>query len=148
MNWPDRIATMKLFSRPTSLRHAASLMLALWVFALASGFANACLLENPASVAHRAAVEIAYAPGTPGHAEAAAHHALDSSRATCLKACDEGSQALQAAAGGSLLDPGSAPLAAMAWPRLPDASVQYRAADPHPPLADPPERIRYSRWAL
>ena len=126
-------------------------MLALWVFTLASGLANACLLEDPAHASRQPTVDVSHAHGAfaaSGHVEAIDHHSDDNSKAPCLKACDEGAQALQSNAGVDLADPGPPPLVAVVWSPALVALTLLRVADPQPPLADPPERIRYSRWAL
>jgi hypothetical protein len=142
---------MKLFSSPSTTRKAAAFMLALFAFALASGVANACLLQEPSHTALIEAVEVAHAAGAQGahgHAVAASHNEEDISKAPCLKACDEGSQALQYHSPADPLDPGAAPLVAVGWALVPMATTQRRAAAFHPPVDGPPERVRYSRWAL
>lgn len=137
---------MKLFYRHTTSRTAASLMLAVWLFVLASGFANACLLEVPNHGGHQSSSE-----GThiADHAAAPAHDSEQSSKAPCLKACDEGSQALQSINGMDSVDPGSPSLARVIWTGSTSVMTpRWDRFDAQPSLSDPPERIIYSRWAL
>ncbi len=137
---------MKLLSRTTTSRNAASLMLAVWLFVLASGFANACLLEASDHGGLLASSENSH---ITSHAAAPAHDTEQSSKAPCLKACDEGSQALQASTGMGSVDPGSPPLAAIIWTGSEPLATRHRSRfDVQPSLSDPPERIIYSRWAL
>ena len=149
---------MKLLPNTAARSKVAFLMLALWLFAQGSGLANACLLEASATTFHGAkagSLERAHPPAElPGHTGGIAHHHHDedgdTSKAPCLKACDDGSQALQKQHTG--LDPGNpglAPLVALLWTTAaPAASAPRRFADPQPLLSDPPLRVLYSRWAL
>ena len=137
---------MKLLSRFTTSRNAASLMLAVWLFVLASGFANACLLEAPD---HGGQLSSSESSHVTSHAAAPTHDTEPSSKAPCLKACDEGSQALQASIGMGSVDPGSPPLAAIIWTGSVPLAARHRSGfDVQPSLSDPPKRIIYSRWAL
>jgi hypothetical protein len=137
---------MKLLYRHTTSRTAASLMLTVWLFVLASGFANACLLEVPNHGGHQSPSGSTH---NADHAAAPVHDSEQSSKAPCLKACDEGSQALKGITGLDSVDPGSPPLARVIWTG--SASLMTRhwgRLDALPSLRDPPERIIYSRWAL
>jgi hypothetical protein len=137
---------MKALTRSTTSRKAASLMLAVWLFVLASGVANACLLEAPDHGGQLSSSESAL---STSHAVSPAHDSESSSKAPCLKACDEGSQALQASTGMGSVDPGSPPLAAIIWTGSVPLAARHRSGfDVQPSLSDPPERIIYSRWAL
>ena len=143
--------SMKPFSKTINRCNAAHLMLAMWVFVLASGFANACLLKGPATVFNKLAVKVGNAYGASAasdHLEPIDHHGDKSSRAPCLKACDEGAQALQAHPGADPVNPGSAPLVAIVWEPIPVTSTPHQIADSQLSWRDPPQRIRYSRWAL
>jgi hypothetical protein len=137
---------MKFLFRTTTNRTTASLMLAVWLFVLASGFANACMLEAPNHGGHQPSSESSH---TTAHVAAAAHENEQTPNAPCLKACDEGSQALQGNYGVDSVDPGSPPLAAVIWtePSLLLAR-HWSGFEAQPSLSDPPERIIYSRWAL
>jgi hypothetical protein len=137
---------MKLLARTTTSRNAASFMLAVWLFVLASGFANACLLEAPDHSGHQSTSKSSH---VTGHASATPHDSKQGSKAPCLKACDEGSQALQGSNGMDSVDPGSPPLAGVLWTRPAPLSTGHRSGlDTPPSLSDPPERIIFSRWAL
>lgn len=115
---------MNLFWSNRAKRNTSFMVLPLWLFALASGFANACLLEVPVAHSHaviRESAEPALAPAeSDHHAHATSghhagpepdhhagaepeHHAgavgdpgedLDTSKAPCHKICDDGSHSL------------------------------------------------------
>lgn len=137
---------MKLLCSTTTNRTAASLMLALWLFVVVSGFANACMLEAPDHGGQQPSSESSL---TTAHVAVAAHESEQATNAPCLTACDEGSQALQGSKGKDSVDPGSAPLAAVIWtkPTLMLAR-HWSGFETQPSLSDLPERIVYSRWAL
>ena len=147
---------MKPFQKHRTKRNTAFAMMLVWLFALASGMANACLLESPGTHAHTAKA---------GHLEAAgALHALaghsangddhdddpDAARESCLKTCDDGSNApVKLQIGSDLSDPGAAPLIAIGWgspTRI--ASMSFSPDDLQPPIVGPPFRVRYSRLTL
>ena len=136
---------MKLLALTTAKRSAASLMLVVWLFVLASGIANACLLEAPDHGGRQSSSESSH---NKGHAAANGHDSEHDFKAPCLKACDDGSQALQSSYGMDLVDPGSPLLAAVLWTGPTPVSAQHRGFDRPPSLIDPPERIIFSRWAL
>ncbi|MES2972320.1 MAG: hypothetical protein V4757_01870 [Pseudomonadota bacterium] len=141
---------MKLLSQPKASRTAASLMLAVWFFVLGAGFANACLLEAPDHAERQGGQKSSHAIShVTSHAAAPAHDTERSSKAPCLKACDEGSQALQSSNGMGSVDPGPPPLAGVIWTRLaPLNALPGGGIGAEPPLSDPPERIIYMRWTL
>ena len=137
---------MKLLSRTTASRKTASLMLAAWLFVLASGVANACLLEAPNHGGRQSSSESSH---ITGHTAAPAHDSEPSSKVPCLKACDEGSQALQGSNGMDSVEPGAPSLAGILWTRpAPLSARHWSGFDTQPSLSDPPERINFSRWAL
>ena len=145
---------MKLLPNAYARRKIAFVMLAVWLFAMASGVANACLLKTTEIGSHWAApgsMETAHTSAAlPGHASVAPYGAdSDTSKAPCLKACDDRSQAMQKHhPGGDLNDPGLAPLRVIDWiASTPSASTPRRIAGHQPSLAEPPLRVRYSRWA-
>ena len=149
---------MKPFLSNHAKRRTALIATVVWLFALASGMTNACLLEAPGTHAHAALHR---------HAESA-HHAAsstdaaiadddhdddddaDSPKEACLKACDDGSNAqVKLKASFDLLDPGLAPIVATAWHaatiEISDAS---RISDLQPSIVGPPFRVRFSRLTL
>lgn len=144
-------------------RHTACVMLFVWLFALASGVANACLLEPRADHAHADAhasqrSQLAPADGAIGvgghHTESVARLDDDShsmpSKESCLKACDAGSQSvLKHAASFDQVDPGLAHFVATAWTaQARIAPTTGRAADFRLPERGPPIRVLLSRLAL
>lgn len=148
---------MKLFSNTRTKRSTAWLMLLVWAFALASGMANACLLEERGAHEHATAVDEPHGTAQPavaaGHVSSVADHDDDShtSKAPCLKACDDGSLSLQKQMPGlDLIDPGIAFAVTLTWPvAVPVVSAQHRTDDDlRVPISGPPIRVRYSRLAL
>jgi hypothetical protein len=147
---------MKPFSNTRAKRNTAFAVLLVWLFALASGVANACLLEVRATHGHGAATgtsETAVANGiSAGHVGVVAEHdaAPDSSKAPCLKVCDDGSQSVvKQQITFDLSPPGPALLVAFAWAAaIPVASAPRRMDDLQPSTPGLPLRVRYSRLAL
>ena len=149
---------MKAFSNPRTRRNTTFVAMLVWAFALASGMANACLLETQGEHAHIAAHNQSDAHHAHAH-DAAAGDAIsvdhddddaDASKESCLKACDDGSNAqikLQTCV--DLADPGLAPFVVFAWDaRSPVASVPRRFDELQVPVVGPPFRLRYSRLTL
>ena len=137
-------------------RSTAFVALLGWLFALASGVANACFLEThePHSTAAKgsptttsqAPAELLTHQGAPaGHDDAS-----DSSKESCLKVCDDGTHALpNAYSGVEHTDPGPAPLVATLWTGSPPVVAAPRRLDDLAiPIVGPPFRVRYSRLAL
>ena len=145
---------MKRLSDTRRNRNTALVMLLLWLFAVSSGIANACVLQAHGNDAHLAGVQ----PSThltaamAGHAETIVDHdgPLDGSRAPCLKVCDDSSQALiKLTAFFDLADRGPALTDSMLWAMaLPLVSVQRHMDTPPTATSEPPLRVRYSRIAL
>lgn len=136
-------------------RRTALLVLLGWLFALASGVANACLLE--ARVTHVHAAPVAWSETvqatlvSPGHVGVGVdHNDSHPAKALCLKVCDDGAHSLSkqdwAAAHA---DPGAAPLVSILWTALtPVATSPRRFGDTLPAPPERPMRVRYSRLAL
>lgn len=147
---------MKFFSNTGTQRRTAFAVMLVWLFALASGVANACLLSVPET--HSMATTAALPKTAPASVELAGHltaHAghdddSSSSKAPCLKVCDEGSQSLpKVQAAVDQTDPGPAPLVAILWTAsAPVVESPRRLDDLQIPTAGPPLRVRYSRLAL
>jgi hypothetical protein len=143
---------MTFFSTIRTKRNTAFVVLLVWLFALASGVANACLLEAH-EMRSSGAAKASQAPGEfVVHRQSATGHddGSDSSKETCLKACDDGSHTLlKAQSGVDQTDPGTAPLIATLWSSAtPVAGVARRVEDLQVPLVGPPFRVRYSRLTL
>ena len=140
-------------------RNTACAIVFVWLFALASGVANACLLEAHGVRDHGSALWHPSATGTtPGmageHAEGFTHDDGNSdtgpAKESCLKACDDGSQTLpKHASSFDLADPGLAPFVAAAWAaEVHVAPALGRARDFRLPQRAPPIRVLFSRLAL
>ena len=151
--------SMKIYSNTRNQRNTAFAVLLVWLFALASGVANACLLSVPEThslattaalantgVSALASVELA------GHLNAKAGHDDDSNtdKAPCLKVCDDGSHSLpKTHTAVDQTDPGPAPLIAILWTAsAPVVESPCRLDDLQIPMAEPPLRVRFSRLAL
>ena len=150
---------MKPFSNHRTRRNTTFVAMLVWAFALASGMANACLLETPGNHAHgaaRHASDAHHAHGSDalaGHIDAVADDHdddADTSKESCLKACDDGSNAqIKLQTGVALTDPGLAPFVVFAWnATLPVASAPSRFDELQVPVVGPPFRLRYLRLTL
>ena len=150
------VPTMKFFADTRTKRNTAFTMLLVWLFALASGAANACLLETPelhSKALRGASSTTGQAPADLlGHLGAPAGHGddSDSPKESCLKVCDDGTHTLpNACSGVDHTDPGPAPLVAILWTGSPPViSAPRRLDDLAIPIVGPPLRLRYSRLAL
>ena len=145
---------MKPFSNTFAKRKAVAMVLLTWLFALASGVANACLFETPTTHAHvvAAASEGARVSAVmAGHTGAIADDGDESStaKAACLKVCDESSNALATQLSRALADTGPAPLVKVLKPvAVADRVAPSHTGDPWPATTKLPLRLRYSRLAL
>ena len=159
LNSMDReslVANMKFFADIRTQRNTAFAMLLVWVFALASGVANACLLETPdhhsTAVNRSAAIPIQAPAEWAAHVDASdGHHDdADSTKESCLKVCDDGTHALSKVYPGvDHTDPGPPPLVTTLWTgSMPVVSAPCRLDDSAIPIVGPPLRVRYSRLAL
>ena len=147
---------MKFFSGTHTKRNTAFAVLLVWLFALASGVANACFLEAPEShsravkgsavtTGHAHAELVAHAGASAGH-----HDDSDSTKESCLKVCNDGEHTLpNAHSSVDHADPGPAPLVATLWTGSPDdVSAPRRVDDLAIAIVGPPVRVRYSRLVL
>ena len=147
---------MMFFADTHTKRNTAFAMLLVWLFALASGVANACFLETPESHARAAKESVATASHAPvellAHPSASAGHHDDSNSAkeSCLKVCDDGTNAaLKAYSGQDHTDPGPAPWVTTLWTGSAHVvSAPRRLDDLAIPIIGPPIRVRYSRLTL
>ena len=131
---------MKPLSSTFAKRNTAFLALLVWVFTLASGVANACRLEARGAHGHLTATggfQEAATPGmSAGHVRAVADHDDDahSSRASCLKACDDVAQSLpKQDLTTAQPDPGLAPLVLTIWTAATAVVLPFRRTDPVQP---------------
>lgn len=146
---------MPFFSSPLAKRSTAFAVLLVWIFALGSGVANACLLETPGqhSLATSGSLEHGHAHDEPtAHAHDAAGHddGQGSSKESCLKSCDDGSRTLlKASSGIDHADPGPAPVVTTLWAAAAPVTLAFSCTDGLLiPILGPPLRVRYSRLAL
>ena len=146
---------MKFFSSNHAKRSTAFVMLVAWLFALASGAANACFLKKRGTddlVGTIAGSETVIATAlSVDHAKSAAgHHDLGTSKSACLKVCDDGSQFLpKHFCGLALSDPGIAPVVAVLWTAAAPAVSATRPVPEQPPsVPGQPFRTLYSRLAF
>lgn len=136
-------------------RSIALTMLLVWVFALLSGVANACLTEPRDELAH-ASTQVSQADHPARatvlpHAADQAQHGEHSDKAPCQKSCDESSQTLLK----QLPKPDTPDLQAVLAPtwewagdlHMPPAALARAALAAVPPPSPPP-RVQFSRLAL
>lgn len=148
---------MKFFSDISAKRNAALAVLLVWLFALISGVANACLLEARETHSHGAAaasVDTKQAFATLiGHAGAVAFESSMGEadlQATCLKVCDDSSRSspnpvLKVAH----TDPGPALVVQVLWSTAaPDVPARRQTDDDPPATTEFPIRVRFSRLAI
>lgn len=106
-------------------RFTARAMLFVWLFALVSGIANACLLEPHGGDGHATplshltpedSVKGVTGPHAEEHTDADGASDTGPANKSCLKACDEGSQSLlKHASSSDLIDPCLAPFVTTVW---------------------------------
>ena len=149
-------SNMMFFANTRTKRTTAFAMLLVWVFALASGVANACFLETPAhhataakgsaaTTSQAAAELLAHLDATAGH-----HDDSNSTKETCLKVCDDGTHTLpKGSSGVDLTDPGPPPLVTtLGAGSVHVVSTSGRVDDMALPMVGPSIRVRYSRLVL
>ena len=148
---------MKYFSHPRSKRNTAFVVLLVWLFAVASGIANACVLKthgDHAQVITSEPFEAAHAHNAPAShtpdADDRDGDELDISKAPCLKVCDDDTQLLITQQTSlDLGDPGSAFLVSVLWTSVIAVVTIPRQRDCLQATAHgPPIRVRYSRLTL
>lgn len=124
------------------------MVLLAWLFSLASGVANACLLE--VSEAH-SPLAIALFSG-PAHTQTVADHGDDSHnpKAPCLKVCDDGTRSFpKQDSTVAQTDPGPAPLVVVLWGTVAPIIPMLRQIDvEQSATAELPIRVRFSRLVI
>lgn len=148
---------MKILINSRIKRNTAFVVLLVWLFALASGVVNACLIQTKEIYGH-GSLAAQSSSAEKRHAISAAHvdaiskhdSGLEGSKSQCLKVCDDGSQSLpKHQAGFDLTYPLLASFFAVAWIRAtPVVSALGLAAYELPPDPGLPIRVRLSRLAL
>jgi len=125
---------MSPFPNTRTKRRTVYAMLLVWFFALGSGWANACLLQERGTHWHEPSDDASptvQAPRvSPGHVGADSDHAENAglAKSACLKVCGDDTQTIVKLA--SSLDLGNvamAPPMALTWADLPDAAEQANA---------------------
>lgn len=147
---------MRFFANNRAKRNTAFVVLLVWLFALASSVANACLLEthephsiaanNPSAATSQVPAEMLAQLST----EAGHHDDADGAKESCLKVCDDVTHTLlKAHSGVDHNDPGPPPLVATLWTASRHVvSAPRRLDDSAVPMVGPPLSVRYSRLAL
>jgi hypothetical protein len=148
---------MKPLFNSRTKRNTAFVVLLVWLFALASGVANACLTQAKEIPGH-SSLATHSSSSEKGHATSAAYGGavskhdpgLEASKSQCLKVCDDGSQSLtKQRAAADLTYSDLAPLLALAWTTVtPVVSALALTGFQQSPDAELPIRIRLSRLAL
>lgn len=147
---------MRPFSNTHTKRHTVFLVLLVWLFALASGVANACLLEARQTHSHIATAASSEAAThasviLPGHTGVVAGGVDESHfKAPCLKVCDDGSRSFpKLDSTVTQADPGPALPVLILWnavtPLVP--ALRHRNHE-QPATPELPVRVRFSRLAI
>jgi len=147
---------MSPFLKTRTRRRTIYMVLLVWFFALGSGFANACLLQERGTHRHEpsddASPSALAARVSPGHVGADSDHAENAgtARSACLKVCGDDAQTIvKLASGVDLANVAMAPPTALTWADPPDGAEQANdwlelpAPGPGVPL-----RTRFSRLVL
>ena len=135
-------------------RHTALLVLLVWLFALGSGVANACLLDARETHSHAAAAGFSEAAASgilPGHTGAVGD-GIDEShfKAPCLKVCDDGSRSFpKQDSTVAQTDPGPPLLVLVLWNTAPPVISMLRQMDVEQSATpELPIRVRFSRLSI
>lgn len=148
--------TMKLFSNTRARRSTIFMVLLVWLFALASGVANACLLEARQTHSHVATAASSEAAAhasviLPGHTGAVADGMGEQQfKAPCLKVCDDGTRSFPKQDGAvAQNDAGLALLVQVLWGKVaPSIPTLHHIDAEQPATPELPIRIRFSRLAI
>ena len=147
---------MSLFPNTRTKRRTVYTMLLVWFFALGSGWANACLMqerethwhwpsEDASLTAHASRV-------SPGHVGVDSDHAENAglAKSACLKVCGDDTQTIvKLASSLDLANVAMAPPPVLIWADALAADEQANAWLELPaPSAGVPLRTRFSRLAL
>ena len=154
-----RLSTMKPFFNSRTKRNTAFVVLWVWLFALASGAANACLIQVEEMHDHGARAAHSHSLlAKEGHAIPVAHgHAipdhdsgLEASKSQCLKVCDDGSQSLpKQQLSFDSIPADLMPFFTVAWTTAtPVVQARGLIVTQHPPDPGPSIRISLARLAL
>ena len=147
---------MFFFSNIHTTRRTVSIVLLVWLFAMASGWANACLLQRHEVHLHASSIDgplfVQRTHVSPVHVGLAANRSEnpDRSKTACLKVCDDGRQSvIKLASSADLTDALLALPVVFVWQApLPPAErenawLAFPAPSPGLPL-----RTRFARLSL
>ena len=138
-------------------RASAFAMLLVWVFALISGVANACLLEAPGTAAHAGATgrtnqhevhHVALSRYVPIEADSDQADDAHTSKQPCLKVCDDSSRSLPKKYPAGQIDPGLPIIVAVLWSLAGPIRLQYKQPNGTQHATVLPLRVLYTRLAL
>jgi len=137
-----------------TLRHTVWVTLAFWLFALAAGVVNACVLTPQVSAGHAIDAGAHFNAAQHqdhGHDGPIAHHGhqQDAGKSGCLKFCDDESSALSKNEASSV-DLGATVVGvALPWPAVvPIAIIGTQLSVARPTAQGPPLVIRFLRLTL
>jgi hypothetical protein len=137
------------FLNTRTLRRVTVVTLLVWLFGLASGVANACLLE--AHEGHSGPHEVsALSVGADGAVASHDDHGLDASKAPCLKFCGDSSNSpVKQQSTADSTHAGQVPFIVGACPVVTAATTPLvPGAVMRPPPPGPAIRVRFSRLIL
>lgn len=138
-------------------RVSAFAMLLVWVFALISGVANACLLEATGAFAHAGTNEqtnqygvkhVTLSKYVPIEADSGQADDAHTSKQPCLKVCDDSSRSLPNKYPAGQIDPGLPIIVAVLWSLAEPIRLQYKQPNGTQHATLLPLRVRYARLAL
>ena len=147
---------MSLFPNTRTKRRTVYTMLLVWLFALGSGWANACLLQERETHLHGssedASLTVQASHVSPGHVGVDSDHAENAGLAknACLKVCGDDAQTIvKLASGVDLANVAMAPPTVLTWADPLAAAEQANAwIELSAPSPSVPLRTRFSRLAL
>ena len=147
---------MNRFFNKRAMRSTAFTVLLAWLLALASGVANACLLQPPLYPSHVAAAGPSGAADSPMHSGGHARHgighghAADASKVPCRKVCEDAPQSLtKPLSGADQTDPGPPGIVSTLWAAAgPIVLISNWMAEVRPVTPGLPIRLRYPRLLL
>ena len=142
-------------------RHTAFVVLFAWLFGLAFGTANACLIEPRGTHTHRAVAASALATAEMDETGTALdqvvgavrhhHHDSDAPGTPCQKLCDEGSKSLpKQQSASAAIDSGLEPFVVVAWTAS-EATIVSALSRARTQEFPPPRlsvRVRFARLVI
>ena len=147
---------MSLFPSSLTKRRTVYTLLLVWFFALGSGWANACLLQERETHLHGpsedASLTVQASHVSPGHVGVDSDHAENAgpAKSACLKVCGDDTQIIvKLVSSVDLASVAMAPPTVLAWTdplaaaEQPNAWLEWATPPPGVPL-----RTRFSRLAL